>query len=281
MMHSKLERDFYTVRGVTHDVVVKGLHSHNDYWRSRPLLDALSVGCVSVESDVWWDPESEDVYVGHSINSLRHGKTLEKMYVDPLVSILKGANDAKIGREYKHRAGVWFTEPSRTLFLFIDFKTDGKVLYSKVLEKLSVLEENGWISYYDVDTDKFVWSAITVIGTGNVALEDVLNCRKRMIFYDGPIWDMDWKYDYRVSPVASGSLSVGIQKNRVDISGLNNKEMEFIRNAVARAQDNRMKTRIWDTPGWPVKLRDTVWEELVGCGVDLLNVDNVSEGAAY
>jgi len=28
-------------------------HLHNDYWRPRPLLDAISTGSASVEADVW------------------------------------------------------------------------------------------------------------------------------------------------------------------------------------------------------------------------------------
>ena len=28
------------------------VHSHNDYWRSRPLQEALEAGCLSIEADV-------------------------------------------------------------------------------------------------------------------------------------------------------------------------------------------------------------------------------------
>ena len=28
-------------------------HSHNDYWRKRPLLDALECGFCSVEADIF------------------------------------------------------------------------------------------------------------------------------------------------------------------------------------------------------------------------------------
>src|ERR1700743_3646745 len=28
-------------------------HSHNDYWRTKPLYSAIGVGCSSVEADVW------------------------------------------------------------------------------------------------------------------------------------------------------------------------------------------------------------------------------------
>ena len=43
----------HTIEELNRDVYVKPLHSHNDYWRHQPLFDALSVGCVSVESDIW------------------------------------------------------------------------------------------------------------------------------------------------------------------------------------------------------------------------------------
>ncbi|KAK5278230.1 hypothetical protein LTR40_009410, partial [Exophiala xenobiotica] len=37
----------------TRGIIPKPIHSHNDYWRDIPFYSALSVGCVSVEADVW------------------------------------------------------------------------------------------------------------------------------------------------------------------------------------------------------------------------------------
>ena len=44
---------------------------------------------------------------------------------------------------------------------------------------------------------------------------------------------------------------------------------------VKSAHDRGIGVRLWDTPSWPVRWRDRVWRDLVECGVDLLNVDDV------
>lgn len=58
-------------------------HSHNDYWRARPLLDALAVGCTSVEADVWLI--DDQLYIGHRLGSVDRNKSLRRMYLDPLL----------------------------------------------------------------------------------------------------------------------------------------------------------------------------------------------------
>ena len=46
------------------------VHSHNDYWRDVPVLEALAHGIRSVESDIWLNPDDEELYVGHDPFSL-------------------------------------------------------------------------------------------------------------------------------------------------------------------------------------------------------------------
>lgn len=81
---------------LTHNVVPRQCHSHNDYWRHVPLYEALHYGCTSVEADIWFmdmnDEDESDLYVGHSLRSLRHRRTLRSLYIDPLISILDTLN---------------------------------------------------------------------------------------------------------------------------------------------------------------------------------------------
>lgn len=121
--HIKPPKRGHTVEKLTRDVEVKPIHSHNDYWRTQPLFDALSYGCQSIESDIWLAPEtyemhrthveytdgkkdhrndisSEEVarfekgeiYVGHSQIYLGTNLTLQRLYLDPLYSFLEYAN---------------------------------------------------------------------------------------------------------------------------------------------------------------------------------------------
>ena len=57
-------------------------HAHNDYEHDRPLLDALSHGFCSVEADVF--AIDGELRVAHDRIDTRPGKTLQKLYLDPL-----------------------------------------------------------------------------------------------------------------------------------------------------------------------------------------------------
>jgi hypothetical protein len=55
-------------------------HSHNDYERRRPLLDALALGYRSVEADIWL--RDSELWVSHKGRSFVG--TLRELYLDPL-----------------------------------------------------------------------------------------------------------------------------------------------------------------------------------------------------
>jgi hypothetical protein len=52
-------------------------------------------------------------------------------------------------------------------------------------------------------------------------------------------------------------------------------DMRHVKKAHARG----IGVRYWDTPMWPISVRNAVWGELVGLGVDLLNVDDLKAAA--
>lgn len=99
---------YFSSAVLTRDVSVKPLHSHNDYWRSRPLFDALAAGAQSVEADVWLLPsdvtvkwsdsdetesfDSDEIYVGHDASSLNSDATLDALYLDPIFDFLQASN---------------------------------------------------------------------------------------------------------------------------------------------------------------------------------------------
>ncbi|PLB51123.1 hypothetical protein P170DRAFT_474669 [Aspergillus steynii IBT 23096] len=171
---------------ISRDIVPARCHSHNDYWRPIPLYSALQAGCVGVEADVWlFDNE---LYVGHTTSSLAPKRTLRNMYINPLLEILERQNP----RTPFHPAndqplqGVFDTDPSQTLVLLIDFKTDGEATWKSVAAQLSPLRERGYLSYFN-GTD-VVEGPITVVGTGNTPFNLVMdNTAHRDIFFDAPL----------------------------------------------------------------------------------------------
>ena len=114
-----------TIEDLNRDIYAKPLHSHNDYWREYPLFSALSAGAISVESDIWYFPQSykltrtvtpstskynnnnkqgnssvnetlifknDEIYVGHSQEFLKPINTLFKLYLNPLSQFLQFVN---------------------------------------------------------------------------------------------------------------------------------------------------------------------------------------------
>src|SRR5689334_8437966 len=96
---------------VSRVVPLKEAHAHNDYEHKRPLFDALDNGFCSVEADVFL--EGDTLLVGHARADLRPGRTLEKLYLDPLRERIKTNG----GRVYKNGPAIW---------LFVDVKTEAK-----------------------------------------------------------------------------------------------------------------------------------------------------------
>ena len=77
---SRLSNDPATV------VPLAQAHAHNDYLHERPLLDALSHGFCSVEADIFL--ANDELQIGHFRFQLKQGRTLQKLYLDPLLSLI-------------------------------------------------------------------------------------------------------------------------------------------------------------------------------------------------
>lgn len=169
---------------ITRDIPPIRCHSHNDYWRSTPLLEALHYGCIGVEADVWL--RSEDLFIGHSTASLVRTRTFNGLYVKPLVELLDRQSprtDFYFSNGRRH--GVYDTDAEQTLVLLVDFKTDGRELWPVVLQQLEPLRAKKYLSYYN--GSHVIPGPVTVVGTGNVPFELVHEAEQREIFFDAPL----------------------------------------------------------------------------------------------
>ncbi len=166
-------------------------HSHNDYWRLVPLYSAIGAGCISVEADIWLF--EEELYVGHSVASLTRNRTLNSLYIEPLLNILAKQNPTTPFHDGNaSRNGVFDTRPEQSLVLLIDFKTPGVDLWPYVLSALAPLRERHYLTH--VDGDQIIQRPITVIGTGNTPFDLVASKASnpdRDIFFDAPLRTMD------------------------------------------------------------------------------------------
>src|SRR5262245_37426007 len=135
-------------------VPLRQAHAHNDYEHKRPLLDALEQGFCSVEADVFLS--GDKLLVGHTIFSLRAGRTLEALYLDPLRERVKSNG----GRVYPK---------GPTVYLLVDVKTEAKPTYAALAKVLA--------RYADILSvargDQFEAKAVTVVVSGNCDREGI------------------------------------------------------------------------------------------------------------
>lgn len=270
-------------QGLTKDVPVKLVHSHNDYWREVPLITALGYGIQSVEADIWNFEGDDQLYVGHNLNKLEVAGTLDNLYLDPIYDMLQEHNPAD-NNTVGHVAeptpvGVFDTDINATLYLFVDFKTDGGELYPMLSKELCRFREKDWLSNYDSQTNQFTWRPLTIIGTGNTPLAMVTNEKHRDIFFDGLLGSLTDQIDANISPIASASLRALV--GETTISGMNTTQLQIMANAIKQAHHKGIKTRVWDTPTWPIRKEKKVWEQLLSLGSDLLNADDLEEAVEF
>ncbi|KAI0893351.1 hypothetical protein F4806DRAFT_499192 [Annulohypoxylon nitens] len=263
------------------DVLPIQCHSHNDYWRKVPLFSALHAGCIGVEADVWLFDNDPELYVGHDTAALTPNRTFQSLYVNPLVELLNQTNpQTKFYND--SRRGVFDYDPEQTVILLVDFKTDGAELWPHVLTQLEPLRSRGWLTYFE---DGVVNKRqITVVGTGNTPFDLVVkNSTYRDVFFDAPLADM-WEdpdapdsnddITYNETNSLYASTSFGQTVGHV-ITHFSDDQLRTIRGQIKGAHRRGLKVRYWDTPGWPVGIRNHVWHTLMEEGADILNVDDL------
>lgn len=166
-------------------------HSHNDYWRSVPLFEALAAGCTGVEADIHLPTRagSKGLLVGHDARSLKQDRTLGSLYIEPLITIFENLNNdfAISGNGASSWNGIFQSSPSTPLILLLDFKSDGIKLWPYVNQELESLRSKNWLTHWTNSTG-ITWAPIIVVATGDAPFNFLKsNTTYRDIFYDAPL----------------------------------------------------------------------------------------------
>lgn len=235
--------------------------------------------------------QTHTTQVGHEESALTHARTLDALYISPILDTLRRQNPSTpfVDPSSSAKHGVFDTSSGQTLYLWIDLKTPADETFPAVHAALEPLRSAGYLTTYFPGNGSLVPGPVTVIGTGNTRLSDVLNQTNgddnaaRDVFLDGPLDDLAADDDItgpEVSPIASTDFAAVFgDVGNARVPALNETQLATLRGQVAAAHAKGIKARYWDTPGWPVGTRNAVWRTLLDEGVDLLNVDDL-EGAA-
>ncbi|CAH0053468.1 unnamed protein product [Clonostachys solani] len=252
-------------------------HSHNDYWRERPLFSALEAGCVGVEADVW--AYKDELFVAHSLDTMVPNRTLKSMYLNPLIQQLEDTGTSLSALPATAPRGLYKSRPTQTLVLLVDFKSHPESTWSLLMRQLEPLRRSMFLTSY-VSNQK-ITRPITVVVTGDIPAH-VLNqdesAAPRDVFLDAPLSNVQsGLYDAANSHWASMSLPKLV--GRVSPSGLNSLQLDKIRSQVRSAHDHELQVRFWNLPTWPIGLRNNIWASLREEGVDILNTDDLQNAA--
>jgi glycerophosphoryl diester phosphodiesterase len=233
-------------------------HAHNDYEHARPLLDALDQGFCSVEADVWI--VDGQLLVAHDRKDLRPDRTLQRLYLDPLMARVRAGN----GRV--HRGGPTFT-------LLIDAKTDATNTY--VALRRALVPYHAMLTRFTADRTET--NAILAILSGNRPRGLMASESERWIAYDGRLPDLDSQPSAQFMPMISDNWPQHFTWKGTAAEGplpeLERKRLEAL---VRRAHAGGHRLRFWGMPDTPL-----VWETLRAAGVDYINTDDLAGLARF
>jgi len=236
-------------------VVHANAHAHNDYFHTRPLLDALDQGFGSVEADVFL--ADGELLVAHSSFEVRRERTLEKLYLDPLAARCK-ANGGLVYRD------------GPELTLLVDLKTEAEATYAKLLEKLAKCES----MLSKVVDGKVQRGAVMVVISGNRPVETMAKQSTRLTFLDGRVNDLEANTPVDLAPLVSDAWGNHFKwRGRGEMP---KEELKKLNSMVAKAHEQHRRLRFWAAPDNAV-----TWEQLAASGVDLINTDNLPELAEF
>jgi len=236
-------------------------HAHNDYEHDRPLLDALSHGFTSVEADVYL--VGDELLVGHDLEDLDAGRTLQSLYLDPLA------------RRVRANKGHVYRGSDLSLQLLVDIKNTGAATYTE-LDRVLRGYRKMLTSYRAGRVHR---AAVTVVISGDRPRELMQAQRVRYAFYDGRSTDLNSGAPASFIPLISDNWSILFTWQ--GIGPMPAAERAKLRWFVRTAHADRQRVRFWATPDTAGPAREAVWHELIAANVDHINTDDLAGLEAF
>lgn len=247
------------------EVVERG-HSHNDYHQADPLSSALRHGIKSFEVDVF--PRNDQLLVAHTIFELDSSKTIESLYIAPILRLLKrkgrATADPRITNNEDSRPFPAKRSKSNDdgLTLMVDFKADAEKSVSLLKDVLAPLRP------YLTKVDKhgnLKKGKLKILVSGNrPKVESLITPEgERFIFIDGRAKDIHSNTDTNLVPMVS------IPWRNVQMANWMGGGEKYMRAMTDKAHTQGKKLRIWGAPN-----TEQLWLQLLQQNVDVLSIDD-------
>lgn len=223
-------------------------HSHNDYEKPDPFVEAYNQQFGSIEADIFLLDDSDELYVAHTRSDLNNKKrrTIDSLYLLPLANCIR-----------KNKGSV-YADPSRKLQLLIDIKTEAVPTLKRLIAVLQ--KYPGLINA----------SGLQIVISGNRPAADSFHIYPAFIWFDGVMGTTYSKQSLSRIPLFSASFGQFSRWNGKDT--ILEKERASLVNAISQAHKAGKPVRFWAAP-------DTIetWRELIRLQVDYINTDRIKE----
>ena len=229
------------------------IHSHNDYAQETPFYSAYKERAFSIEADVFAMADGS-LLVGHDRSELSDDRTLERLYIDPIVNLF----EANGGR-------AWPNSTDRFVLL-IDLKTPAANTLHHIVNLV-----DAYPAVFDSRVNPF---AIQLVISGDMPLPSAFDDYPPFIWFDGRV-AVDYTPE-QLDRVAFFSANFGdysAWKGTDDMPLTDKGQLVRVVDSV-HAKGKQM--RFWATP-------DGVnsWGTLKELGVDIINTDQPAACRTY
>lgn len=217
-------------------------HSHNDYEQDFPFWNAWKQGFGSVEADIFL--ENDELIVAHDRQQVKQGRTLDSLYLQPLVHCLAKNN------------GFVYADSNRIFQLMIDIKTAALPTLQKLVDKLG--------NYPLLINNR----SLKIVISGNRPDPSAFNTWPSWIWFDGELNKAYTKEQLDKIEMLSDNFSRYSSWNGK--GRLPEKEKIIIQGLITKAHEAKKKIRFWNAP-------DILnsWYAYIDMGVDYINTDHI------
>jgi len=223
---------------------VGNAHSHNDYMQEIPFWQAYYANFGSIEADVFL--VKGELWVAHTEEELLSARTLESLYLDPIL------------KQIKLNKGNIYSDANKKLQLLIDIKQDYKTSLNALVNSLK--------KYPEITSSQ----TIKIVITGGRPQPGDFKNYPNYLYFDG---DLDKNYtDDQLKRVGmfSADLTGLIKWNGKGIP--RDEETTKIRTAVEKAHAQHKPVRFYGAPDFT-----NAWVNLMDMGADYINTDHIPD----
>ena len=229
------------------------LHSHNDYWRRAPLLEALEAGCISIEADVF--AGEGKLLVAHDRKKIREDKTLTGMYLEPLAMIVR------------ERGRIYPDDP-RAVILMLDIKSGWDETFPVLRDVLKPFHDVIHAPAGTYTGDGGIIITTSGAGSGQRCIKNKVSA------VDGRPGDLGKGISHTLMPVVSLSYRTYFSWSIKD--PLPEDQLQKLISLVQQSRAEGKLLRLWGAPDVPA-----TWDLLLTHGVGLINTDQPKTAAKY